>query len=228
MKSQIVIPLDGISRERALSLAATLKGVVWGFKVNDLLLSEGVQIIRDLKPFGGVFADAKLHDIPNTVANGISSLAAAGADLITVHASGGREMLKAAVKHAGEAKILAVTILTSLKEADAEEMFARNIPSLVRSFALLAADSGVHGIVSSPHELELLANERHLGSLLKVTPGVRPAWHSAKDDQSRVMTPAEATKLGADFLVIGRPITGHENPRAAAELVLEEIASSER
>ncbi len=225
MHHKIIIPLDGVTRAKALATAEQLKGLVWGFKVNDLLLRQGVEIVRDLKEFGNVFADAKLHDIPNTVANSVSALVEAGADLITVHASGGREMLKAAVHHSRSAKILAVTMLTSLKESDADEMFGRNIPSLVRSFALLAADSGVHGIVCSPQELELLSRERQLGSLMKVTPGVRPTWYETADDQARVMTPRQAAELGADFLVIGRPITGHADPQAAAKLILDEISS---
>ncbi len=223
MEQRIVIPLDGVSKTKALEIAARLKGHVWGFKVNDLLVAHGVSIVTELKQFGGVFADPKLYDIPNTVLNSTKALADAGADLITVHASGGREMIKSAVKGAGSAKILAVTILTSYDEPSAKEVFGRDINSLVRSFALLAAESGAHGIVSSPQELELLSKESQLASLMKVTPGVRPSWYVTKDDQVRVLTPREAVELGADLLVIGRPITGHDDPVVAARMVQDEI-----
>lgn len=187
-----IVALDGISEKEALGIARLLKGRVWGFKVNDLLF-ENIGIIGKLKKFGKVFADAKLYDIPNTVANGVRRLSAAGADMITVHASGGVEMVRAAKKAAGRSKILAVTVLTS---------FIRNQSKNVLKLAEDAKRAGADGIVCSGHELKYLAKF----SLLKVVPGIRPKWYKEKDDQKRTMAPEEAIKLGADFLVIGRPI----------------------
>ena len=224
MKSPIIVPLDGMTVERSLALAEQLAGSVWGFKVNDLLVTEGVRIVTELKRFGQVFADPKLHDIPNTVGNGVKALAAAGADLITVHGSGGRAMLEAAVRNAGPAKILAVTVLTSLTDADAEQLYSCSAREGVARFANLAASAGVHGIVCSPQELSLLQATPALVPLLKVTPGVRPTW-SGKDDQARTLTPAEAMAGGATHLVIGRPITGHENPVQAVKLINEEVGA---
>ena len=220
---RIVIPLDGLSRDEALKLAAELQGLVWGFKVNDLLVELGASIVKELKRFGGVFADAKLHDIPNTVANGVKRLADAGADLITIHASGGEEMIAAAVKAAAPAGILAVTVLTSLSEEGARTVFGRAPREAVPAFARLALAGGARGIVCSPKELGILASDPQLTGLLKVIPGIRPAWYGAADDQARVDTPREAIAGGADLLVIGRPITRHENPRQAAQMVIDEI-----
>src|SRR5689334_17776634 len=120
MKDKIIVALDGMTRSEALELATALKGSVWGFKVNDLLIQCGLEIVRELKKFGGVFADPKLSDIPNTVGNSVRVLAAAGADLITVHASASAASLKAAVAEAGPSRILAITVLTSMSDEDSK------------------------------------------------------------------------------------------------------------
>jgi orotidine-5'-phosphate decarboxylase len=181
-----------------LSIAKILKGLVWGFKVNDLLY-ENVSIIRELKKYGGVFVDVKLYDIPNTVANSVKRLSKAGADIITVHASGGIEMMKSAKKNSGKSKIIAVTILTSS---------SLNSPNQqVVKLAKEAIEAGLDGIVCSGHELKAVNRLSGIKSRLKIVPGIRPKWYKAKDDQKRKMTPNEAIKLGADYLVIGRPIT---------------------
>jgi len=199
-KSSIIVALDGITVREALSIAAKLKGKVWGFKVNDLLF-EGLEIITKLKKFGKVFADAKLHDIPNTVANSVAKLSKAGADMISVHSSGGIEMMKAAKLVAGKSKIIAVTVLTSSKKAD-------NFLKLVD----YAQKTNVDGIVCSAHELKYIKKQ-----FLKVVPGIRPDWYNTKNDQKRTATPAEAVSLGADFIVIGRPITKSSDPVKAIE-----------
>lgn len=189
-------------------MAKILKGRVWGFKVNDLLFEDG-RIIAKLKKFGNVFADAKLHDIPNTVGNSVARLSRAGADMITVHGSGGIEMMKAAKQSAGESKILAVTILTS---AGTDQ---RKATKIARD-AILA---GLDGVVCSGSDL--LSIERVSGSkaLIKVVPGIRPNWYKKKDDQKRTVTPKEALKLGADHLVIGRPILNAKDPiRALSDI----------
>lgn len=228
MGSRIIVALDAMNEKQALALAERLKGVVWGFKVNDLLLDLGLSVIGKLKEYGSVFADPKLHDIPNTVANSVKKLSAAGADLITCHASGGGKMLEAAAKAAGESKILAVTALTSLSADDVQSIYGKKLDETVLGFARSAKAAGVHGVVSSPKELELLHQDEYLHSLIKVTPGIRPQWHVKPDDQSRVTTPKDAISLGASYMVIGRPIIEHADPAEAARLINDEVAQVRR
>jgi len=198
---KIIVALDGISEKEALHFARLFKGKVWGFKINDLLFGD-IRIIRKLKRFGKVFADAKLYDIPNTVANGVARLSRAGADIITVHASGGVGMIKAAKRSTGRSKIVAVTVLTSGKAHNTRMM------QLVRE----AVAAKVDGIVCSGRDLPLVSRVRGSRALLKVVPGIRPDWYTKKDDQKRSVTFNKAIGRGADFLVIGRPITRSKDP----------------
>ncbi|MDO8495081.1 MAG: orotidine-5'-phosphate decarboxylase [bacterium] len=204
----IIVALDGMTKKEALKMAQELKGLVWGFKVNDLLF-EGVEIIKKLKKFGKVFADAKLHDIPNTVANSVARLSKAEADLITVHASGGVEMMRAAKKVAGKSKLIAVTVLTSQKSGKSVGQLAKD-----------AQKAGVDGVVCSADELKKV---KKLKNLIKVVPGIRPEWYKSKDDQQRIASPRQALENGADFLVIGRPITQSPSPLAALKKILAEV-----
>ena len=205
---QIIVSLDGITSKKAVEVAKKLKGLVWGFKVNDLLFEDD-GIIRKLKRYGWVFADAKLHDIPNTVANSVEKLSRAGADMITVHASGGVEMMQSAVRQAKKrTKIIAVTVLTSHKKSD-------NFKKLFKDIKLAGAD----GIVSSAHELKLFNKEKYL----KIVPGIRPAWYGVKDDQKRTAGSKEAAVLGADYLFIGRPILNSKNIVLAVRKITKEI-----
>ena len=224
MSGRIIIPLDGLTEEQALALAQQLGDSAWGFKVNDLLVQCGVRIVAKLKELGQVFADAKLHDIPNTVANGVCKLDAAGADLITVHASGGLPMMEAAVKAASHAKILAVTVLTSLDHNTVSGIYRRNAEEAVIELAKLALRAGVYGVVCSPQELVALRSDPQFAPLKLVTPGIRPTWFGKGDDQARTSTPRGAIEAGADLLVIGRPITGDSDPRAALQRIEKEIA----
>lgn len=198
----IIVALDGMTPKKALQIARKLHGHVWGFKVNDLLF-EDPHIIRSLKKYGNVFADAKLHDIPNTVANSTRKLAELGADIITVHASGGKEMMRAAQRVAGKSKIVAVTILASQKNTS-----LRKVLTLARD----AVAAGLDGIVCSGHEITGVKKIKGVGRRVIIVPGVRPSWHTKKDDQNRTMTPAKAISLGADYIVIGRPITQSKDP----------------
>lgn len=200
-EKKIIIALDGISEKEAVRIAGTLMGHVWGFKINDLLF-QNIQIIGKLKKFGNVFADAKLYDIPNTVANSVKRLSAAGADLITVHASGGVGMMMAAKKSAGRSRIIAVTILTSKDE---------NKKEVIR-LAQDALKAKVDGIVCSGHNLVTIKQMRRLKSLLKIVPGIRPRGYKKEDDQKQTTTPEEAFRLGADYLIIGRPILKSRYP----------------
>lgn len=212
--SQIIVALDGMSAVKALQVARELRGLVWGFKVTDLLY-EDVAIIDKLKKFGNVFADAKLYDIPNTVSNSTLKLSKAGADFITVHASGGIEMMRAAKRSAGKSKIIAVTVLTSTG-GSVEKEVARLARDVVRA--------GVDGVVCSGRELKLLSAVKNSQLLLKIVPGIRPSWYGKNDDQVRNVTPKEAVRWGADFLVIGRPITTPSSAIEATKQILAEIA----
>ncbi|MFH0755249.1 MAG: orotidine-5'-phosphate decarboxylase [bacterium] len=193
--NKIIIALDGITEKKALQIAKLLKEYVWGFKINDLLF-ENIKIIQKLKKFGKVFADAKLYDIPNTVSNSVKRLSKAGADIITVHASGGIEMMKSAKQNAGQSKIIAVTVLTSFKKN------SKKVISLVKN----SIEANVDGVVCSGHDLSAIRHIPNSQSLLKIVPGIRPIWYKKKDDQKQIITPDESFKLGADYLVIGRPI----------------------
>jgi len=222
VKSSVIVPLDGMSEKESLDLAQRLQGLVWGFKVNDLLVTSGVQIVRKLKSFGSVFADPKFYDIPNTVGNSVGRLVDAGADLITIHASGGATMIEAAVASAGQSKILAVTLLTSFSSQQVKSIYGVDVESGVSSLAKIAIDSGAHGIVCSPNELSILPKSD--SNYLKVTPGIRPSWYGESDDQQRTSTPVGALKNGATHLVIGRPIVRHANPVDAIALIADELS----
>jgi orotidine-5'-phosphate decarboxylase len=224
-KQKVIVALDGMSEDRSLALAEEIKDVVWGFKVNDLLLECGVSIVEKLSKLGGVFADPKLCDIPNTVGNSVKRLADSGADLITVHSSAGRMALEKACMQRGQANILAITVLTSLDELDTNYLYQRSPSKAVLSLANFAKNAGVQGVVCSPVELSTLKEKGEFESLLKVTPGVRPSWYGAADDQKRVSTPLEAVNNGASYLVIGRPITKSENPVEAVRKIAQELAS---
>jgi orotidine-5'-phosphate decarboxylase len=181
-----------------------------------------------------LFLDLKLHDIPNTVAGAVRAVTPLRPTLLTVHAGGGAAMLRAALDGAGEAsakagiprpRIIAVTVLTSLAEADMDAIGQRGpITDQARRLAALAKSCGLDGVVCSPHEIAALRGECGAGFLL-VVPGIRPAW-AAAGDQKRVMTPAEAAQLGADYLVIGRPITAADDPAAAARRVAAEVVAA--
>jgi orotidine-5'-phosphate decarboxylase len=218
--------LDG-----ALALGRALAGAVGGLKLGlEFTTANGPQGVRRMAGLGlPLFLDLKLHDIPNTVAGAVRAAATLGGDMLTVHAPGGRAMLRAAAEAAGAAerppKILAVTVLTSLSD---EDLAAMGIPERALDHALRLADlalaSGCDGIVCSPLEVAAM-RERFGGETLLVVPGVRPAG-PVVDDQRRTLAPAEAIAAGADLLVIGRPITAAADPAAAARAIAAEIAGT--
>jgi orotidine-5'-phosphate decarboxylase len=226
---KLIVALDFPDAAQALALVDRLEGRCRWFKVGlELYLSAGNSVVQTLKMRGfSVFLDLKLHDIPNTVAGAVRSVAGLGADLLTVHASGGPAMLAAAADTASgmpaAPRLLAVTVLTSM---DAAQLTATGISTSPAEQALrlaqVAHDSGIQGLVCSPEEAAQMRSA-FPGSLL-VTPGIRPAGASI-GDQKRVATPATALTAGADYLVVGRPITQADDPLAAAEAVLLEIAS---
>lgn len=215
---RIILALDGMNGQEAFKTANKFSDAgIWGVKINDLLEDNNPQeIIPALKKYGEngtrVFADAKLHDTPQTVFNSAKKLAAAGADFITVHTSGGIDMMTAAVDAAKgtSAKILAVTVLTSLSEEETYLNYGGPAKAKVLQFARDATLAGVYGVVCSPQELEFLNPRRELRNLIKITPSIRLDTDDTHD-QKRIGTPTNAIINGADFLVIGRPILKAEN-----------------
>lgn len=222
---RLIIPLDLPTVADARKMVERIDDAASFYKIGlELLATDGMAFAGDLKRAGKqVFLDWKLHDIGATVERSARVLAGAGCDLLTVHAE--PQVMQAAVKaKAGsELKILAVTVLTSLTDADLIEMgYAFSARALVERRIRQAIECGVDGIVSSPHEAAL-AREIGGPDFLVVTPGVRPFW-AAKNDQARAATPADALKAGASHLVCGRPITAANDPREAALKVIEEMA----
>lgn len=223
---RICAALDFPSFEAALPFARAVAPHVGMFKVGlELYVAEGPPAVRAAAALGRpVFLDLKLHDIPNTVEGAARSAAASGAALLTVHASGGAEMIRAAVRGAGPGvRILAVTVLTSMDAATLEEVgLAGPAESAVVRLARLAVGAGAGGIVCSPQEVAAVRAAVGPGPLL-VIPGIRPAGAS-KGDQARTATPAAAVKAGADVLVIGRPLREGPDPVAAARAIAGELA----
>lgn len=232
---RMIIALDVQTQEEAIALVSRLKHART-FKVGlELFAAEGPALFRKLKALRkAIFLDLKLHDIPNTVAGAVRSASKHGVQMMTVHASGGREMMvRAAEAAAAAAKsgagpkplLLGVTVLTSLKDADLEEVGqGSDVASQVLRLAGLAKAAGLDGVVCSPREIELLRRE-YGRELVIVTPGIRPVWAAAQD-QKRIMTPAEAVAKGADYLVIGRPVTGAPSPDEAFLRIVEELDQS--
>jgi orotidine-5'-phosphate decarboxylase len=220
--SRLIVALDFPTLDEAESAAVPLVEEAAGFKVGlELLMAEGPTAIERIAELGPpVFADAKLHDIPNTVERAAARVAAAGARWVTVHASGGAAMMEAANRGMGGHGILAVTVLTSFERTDLESTgVASGIETQVVALATLAEGSRVEGLVCAPGDVAAI---RSKGIALKIfTPGIRMEG-AAKHDQRRVGTPVDAVEAGADYLVVGRPITRSADPLATAR----EIAAS--
>jgi orotidine-5'-phosphate decarboxylase len=222
--SPIAVALDTGDLATATRWAQAVAPHVSTLKVGlELFCAEGPSIVRDYTTRGlSVMLDLKLHDIPETVARATARVASLGAGLLTVHAGGGRAMLEAAVKAAGDMRILAVTVLTSLDDADLAAIGAQPpVEDLVKRRADLAASAGCHGVVASPKEAAAVRARVPEGFLI-VTPGVRPAG-SATGDQKRVTTPAQARTSGADMVVVGRPLRDAQDPAAAARAIAAEL-----
>jgi orotidine-5'-phosphate decarboxylase len=224
-RRRIIVALDLPSREAALALARQLSPHPGLFKVGlQLYTAAGPEIVHALRDLGGrVFLDLKLHDIPNTVARAIESANSLGVEMLTLHLSGGRTMIAAAVAaNVEKMLLLGVTVLTSTDETMLREIgVGSSVEEQVVRLAGLGFESGIFGFVASPQEITAL--RAALGQGVKiVTPGIRPVG-SAPDDQRRTMTPREALHAGADFLVIGRPITAAKDPRGALEQIVADV-----
>jgi orotidine-5'-phosphate decarboxylase len=233
MSDKIIIPLDVPNLQEAIALLDRLREVTFWKVGLQLFVSAGGEILNILKEREKkIFLDLKFHDIPNTVAGACASARTYEVDLLTVHATAGRKALTAAmnVLQAEEKrpKVIAISLLTSLNSRDLafDLKIPLELPEYTLQMALLAKESGLDGAVCSPQEVATL-RELCGQEFLLVCPGVRPTW-SEIGDQQRVMTPARAIAMGADYLVIGRPITESENPQAAWAKICEEIARGDR
>lgn len=230
-RERLIVALDVSETAQALRLASALAESVSTFKVGkQLFTAAGPQAVRDLTSRGHrVFLDLKFHDIPHTVDAAVRAATALGVSMLTVHACGGSRMLRAAVRAAAEAPqpplVLAVTVLTSMKDANVAEIgISGSLTEQVVRLAELAQRCGCGGIVTSAREAR--AVRQRLGPDLAIaTPGIRPAGSEAAD-QERVVTPSEAIAAGVTYLVVGRPITASANPAGAARAILDEIASA--
>ena len=227
----LIIALDVGSVADAQRIVQSVSERTTLFKVGlELFTSAGPDVVRDLVASGRrVFLDLKFHDIPNTVAGAVRSAASLGASMLTVHAAGGEGMLTAAVETARlfptPPLVLAVTVLTSMDETTLSKTgVSATAPEQVERLADLALRAGCPGLVCSPQEVQRL-RQRFGPSPVLVTPGIRPTG-SAAGDQARLSTPAEALRAGADYLVVGRPITQAANPGIAAGAILDELTQA--
>jgi orotidine-5'-phosphate decarboxylase len=233
MRNPIIAALDVPAAEQALKLAMEIAPVVGAFKIgSELFTSAGPDIVRKIRATGAaVFLDLKFHDIPNTVARAVAAATRLDVQMLTIHTSGGLEMMNAAEESAQQTAnqaglnaplVLGVTVLTSSESRTLLETGCDpNLGAQVERLAVLAAKAGLRGLVCSP--LEIADLRRFLPSHIQlVTPGIRTGAEKA-DDQKRTLTPREAIDAGANWLVIGRPIYAAQNPRAAAEKILESL-----
>jgi orotidine-5'-phosphate decarboxylase len=221
-RDRLVLAVDLSSRDEILSLVDELRDSVGTFKIGlQAFIANGPQLVRDLVAGGAkIFLDLKIHDIPNTAQHAVAEAAGLGASIVTVHAAGGGAMLEACVTP--DMLVLAVTILTSLDEQELERVgFAGSAIQNAVRLARLASNSGLRGVVASPHEIGAI-REACGQSFVILTPGIRAAGGEA-GDQRRTMTAAQAISAGADYLVIGRPIMRAKDRRKAALGLVEEI-----
>lgn len=246
LKDRIIIAVDVSEPRAALEIVKELSYQVGGFKFglefihsmrSNLLTSsrefaiEQLDLYREIYRLSGYgeFTDAKLDDIPNTIEGAVRAIARLNGKIINIHAAAGMGAMKAAVKNKGNSETFAVTVLTSHDDTSSLFSFGELPKRKVEAFARAALNAGINGIICSPQELEHLAQFPEFDRLKKGVPGIRPLWAQA-GDQKRTMTPAEAIKLGADFLVIGRPILKPPaeigSRKKALDLVLEEVAEA--
>ena len=237
-REQVCVALDVDSVEKALDLVARLSPWVGVFKIgHQLFTSQGPDMVKAVKARGAeVFLDLKYHDIPNTVSRAARAALGLGVKMLNVHCLGGAGMMRTLVEDMGRESarteepmplLLGVTVLTSLSEQElrAELLVSLPLAEYVVHLARLAQDAGMDGVVCSPREIEPIRRACGPGFVL-VTPGIRPAWAGDDDDQQRVATPRAALCAGADYIVVGRPITEARDPEEAAERLLLEVTTS--
>ncbi len=234
MPCDLILALDVPTRADAAPILRSLRGSLRWVKIGlQMFTACGPDCVREVAGHGfQVFLDLKLHDIPHTVAKAVESLAPLPIGMLTLHTSGGREMMAAA--HAAQQQtkpdllLLGVTVLTSMDAAALAEIGVSAAPDAqVARLARLATEAGLRGLVCSPLEVQLLRTQLPADVQL-ITPGIRPAGEVGTDDQKRTLTPAEAARVGANYIVVGRPILKARDPAAAARAILEELGSREK
>ena len=217
----IIVAIDETTFERASEIIDCLDPKKCMVKIGSVAFNAiGHKIIRFAAEKGfEIFLDLKLHDIPNTVKKSIKGLSSLPIKMLTIHTSGGKDMMKAAMEAASgtQIKVFGVTALTSLNDDDTNQIFQRSTSEQVNAMLDLAEEAGIDGVVCSPHELELVSKR----NFLSITPGIR--LQESNDDQKRVMTPREATDLGADYLVIGRPITASKDIKKSLNEIYQSL-----
>ena len=228
-KEKIIVAVDSPDFDSALGLIGPLAGEGCVFKIGlQLFTAVGPSIVREIQSFGAkVFLDLKFHDIPNTAKEAVRSAVALGVDMTTIHLAGGPAMVSASVEASKNSRtlVLGVTVLTSMDDETLDIVgIPRPAADQVVHLAEMGANCSLRGVVASPHEIKPLREAFGRGFVI-VTPGVRPVG-SDKGDQRRVMTPGEAVRCGADYLVIGRPITSAKSPLEAFLRIAEEISSA--
>src|SRR5438874_10278419 len=222
---KIIVALDVATKKKALELVEQLRGEISFFKIGlQLYTAEGPEIVRAVLATGAkVWLDLKLYDIPNTVARAVEAASTLGVQMLTIHLSGGSEMIRAATAaRANNMLLLGVTVLTSATEQTLREIGITDaVDDQVLRLATLGVEAGIDGVVASPHEVKKLRAE--FGDKIKIAvQGIRPSW-AEPGDQKRFMTPREALEAGADYIGIGRPITTHPRPREAVSKILKEL-----
>ena len=232
MPCDLILALDVPTREEAAPILRQLRGELRWVKIGlQMFTAYGPEYVREVAGLGfNIFLDLKLHDIPNTVAKAVESLASLPIQMLTLHTSGGGEMMRAALaahqKQNPNLLLLGVTVLTSMDTPGLHEIgVTASSADQVARLGQLAADAGLRGLVCSPLEVTMLRQKLPAGMQL-ITPGIRPAGEAGSDDQKRVMTPAEAARAGSTFIVVGRPILKAADPAAAARTILAELASA--
>ena len=218
----IIVAIDETTFERASEVIEHLDSKKCMVKIGSVAFNAmGHKIISFASEKGfEIFLDLKLHDIPNTVKKSIQGLISLPINMLTIHTSGGKDMMMAAMEAVSgtQIKVFGVTALTSLNNDDTKYIFQRTTSEQVNAMLDLAEDAGIDGVVCSPHELELVSNR---DNLLSITPGIR--LHESNDDQKRVMTPKEAIHLGANYLVIGRPITASKDIKKSLNEIYQSL-----
>ena len=221
MSKKIIVAIDETDIVSLVNILDSLDSDKCLIKIGSVVFNsighEAISFVSD-KGFG-IFLDLKLHDIPNTVKKSIKGLASLPISMLTIHTSGGKDMMMAAMEAVSgtEIKVFGVTVLTSLSNDDTNEIFQRTSSEQVNAMLDLAEEAGIDGVVCSPHELPLLSKR----NLLSITPGIR--LQESNDDQKRVMTPREAADLGADYLVIGRPITASKDIKKSLNEIYQSL-----
>jgi orotidine-5'-phosphate decarboxylase len=237
-KNKLIVALDVETASEALNLFSALKDVAGMFKIgSQLFTASGAGLVREIVTAGGrIFLDLKFHDIPNTVAAAGVEATRLGVSIFDVHACGGSEMMRRTAEAVAETAareginrplIIGITVLTSMDDSTlAETGFSSSTTEQVSRMARLADESGLDGVIASPHEVKLVRETVGRNNFVIVTPGVRPSG-AARDDQRRVMTPTDAVRAGADYLVVGRPILKATDPALAAHQIVEEMQQVE-